>query len=827
MRVSLEWLRDYIDIEGLEPQVLAEALTQSGLEVEEIESIGPCFSKVVVGKIDAIEPHPQADRLRLVSVDLGSHGKTRVVCGAPNVKEGIRIAFAMEGATVLNRKENKPFVLGRANIRGVESAGMVCSLEELSLETQFNKAEDGIWPLDSVPELANAKLGEDLRSALGLESDTVLHAAIPANRGDLMSLQGVAREVAALFNRKLTLKEPPVAVETATVSSKALTVKLEDSSVCPYYSVAVLENVKIAPSPRWMARRLEAAGMRSINTVVDITNYVMLETGQPLHAFDAQKLGLSGQIGVRRSQASEKLQTLDDVERTLTEDSILITHNSKPEALAGVMGGLETAVDDSTTQLALEAAAFPSAIIRRSGKSVGLRSEAAARFERGIDITRVSTAQARAIQLLQELAGAKLLYVSKSEPPAHQDIVLTLDLKRQEALLGLYIDAATTTQILQSLGCVVKPLDAGSLQVQVPSYRQGDLTRPVDLMEEVARIYGYEKIPYTLPRSTGRAPQSLRSQFLCRVHSTLSGQGLHEVMTPSLLGARLLEKTGFDSITSDPITVLNSHSIEHTQLRQTLLPGLLEVALHNQANRGDAPVWIYELGRSYVKRGKSGARHTGAQERLKLSVLLLGSPQTSFWKGTDKVDFYLLKGILENLLAELNLTTDAEFKASADWSEFHPGKTAELFLKGNKNSVGILGQLHPARQESLKLRQPVFLLELDAEALFKAGSPKMQSHRYEALTQFPAIQRDMAFLASQELTHQHILKTLESMNEPLLREVALFDEYRSEQLGADKKSLAYRLTFRDDSGTLKDNDVDQRFTTIKKSLEEKLLVQFR
>jgi phenylalanyl-tRNA synthetase beta chain len=832
MRVSLEWLSEYVDITGLKPEVIAEALTQSGLEVEEIEAIGPRFNQVVIGKIEAIAPHPQADRLRLVTVDLGEQGKARVVCGAPNVKEGIRIAFAMEGATVLNRKDGGVFTLGKATIRGVESAGMICSLEELGLETQFPKTEDGIWPLDGVeaPSVKEASLGADLATALGMEADTVLHVAPPANRGDLMSLQGVAREVAALFDRPLTFPNVKVADSAKTEPTEGLQILLNDSTVCSYYSFAALENIQIVPSPRWLARRLEAAGMRSINAVVDVTNYVMLETGQPLHAFDAQKLGKTGTLGVRRAKEGERLTTLDDVERALAQDSVLIIHEDRPVALAGLMGGESTEIDETTQSLILEAACFPSAMIRRSGKSVALRSEASARFERGVDASQTANSLHRAIALLQELAGASLKQLVASFDPPEQELTLELSLSRQTALLGLDIDKDTTFRILEKLGfSLATTNDNDALKVRVPSHRQSDVTRPIDLMEEVARIYGYDKIPYTLPQTTGKAAQTPRGRFLSCINTTMLSQGLHEVMTPSLIGPRLLEKTGFATMTREPVTVLNSHSIEHTQLRQTLLPGLLEVAQNNQAQSGaETVVWIYELGRTYTRRGKASERHAGAMERLKLSGLIMGASQISRWQnGIEKPDFFMVKGLLENLFDALGLQGDISFTATQSWTELHPGKSAEIGLTGAKEPIGVIGELHPARQEGLKLRQTVYLFELDIDGLLKAAVPKMQSMRYQALTTFPAVQRDMALLAPTSLSHQAITAALAAEQEPWLENVSLFDEYKSEQLGADNRSLAYRLTFRGQSGTLTESDVDGRLARLKKALTDKLAVQFR
>lgn len=835
MRVSIEWLSEYVDLTGLPPAAIAAALTQAGLEVEEVETTGPRFEGVVLGRIQKVEPHPNADKLRLVTVALSPANApetltAKVVCGAPNVREGLLIAFAQEGATVLNRKDGSTFQLTKTAIRGVESAGMICSIDELGLETQFDKKEDGIWPLADVvtTEAGQNALGQGLKEILGLSSNTVLHVAPPANRGDLMSMMGVAREVAALFDRPLRAQQSPNPSPAAQASD--LSVTLSDASVCHYYAGAVMRNLKIGPSPSWMAQRLQAAGVRSISNVVDITNYVMLETGQPLHAFDHGKLGVSGTVDVRRARDGETLVTLDDVDRTLTTDSLVITFNDAPVALGGLMGGESTEIDEQSQTLFLEAARFSPVVIRKSAKSVGLRTEGSARFERGVDVEQCHPALLRAITLLQEHAGAELVNIVEAPVQAEATLSqITLRLARVEHVLGLPIDAETITRILEKLAFSPQP-DANqpnTLVVTIPSFRRDDITREIDLIEEVARIYGYDKILYTMPQTTGVAPITPRARFVRQIGETLRGQGLQEVMTPSLIGPRLLEKTGgfaFDETLS--VSVLNSHSVEHTLMRQALSPGLLEVAQFNQA-QGIEDVWIYELGRTYFLRGKPNVKHPGVAEKLRLAGLLTGADGSGRWKGTEAVGFYRVKGMVENLLKALHLEKRVHFKAANDIDGLHPGKTASLTLDDGKTSLGFIGELHPLQQEALKFRQPVYLFELDAEALFKAVSATGGTNNVSRLAPYPSVQRDMALLAPVSLQHSEIIHTLEDLREPLLRDITLFDDYRSAQLGTDKRSLAYRLTFRSDEATLTEADVDQRLSRLKEVLTKQLPVQLR
>jgi phenylalanyl-tRNA synthetase beta chain len=822
MRVSLEWLKEYVDISGLTPEAIAEALTNSGLEVEGIDYIGPKFEGVVVAKVQAVEPHPNADKLRLVTVNMGE-SSTQVVCGAPNVREGIFIAFATEGAMVISRKDNTLFKLGRAKIRGVESAGMVCSIDELGLENQYAKEEDGIWPIDAL--VNESYLGQDLKKVLNLQGDVVLEVAPTANRGDLMSMLGVAREVAALFDRAL---HAPQWLHYNDVPEKStLHVSLHDSEVCRYYGGVMMRKLKIGPSPDWMSRRLQAAGVRSINNVVDITNYVMLEMGQPLHAFDQDKLTVAGKIDVRRAHDNEKLVTLDDVKRKLTQDSVVVTMNDAPVALAGVMGGADTEIADTSQNLFLESAYFPPAAIRKSAKSVGLRSEASARFERGVDIESCRNALLRAAELLKKYAGAEYVRLVESPVPVVEHPKITLHFQRIEKILGLSIDSDTVAKILKKLGFRLQPTkEVSSVVVAVPSFRQEDIKREIDLIEEIIRIYGYDKVPYTLPQKTGTSVQSLRAKTIAHLSETMRGQGLQEVVTTSLIGQSLLDKTGFEVNQKQLVSVVNSHSSDHTLMRQSLLPNIIEVAKFNQS-QGLEDIWIYELGRTYFKLGKANFKNSGVSERLHLGGLMTGAVALGAWNRKEPADFYLLKGVLENLFAGLNLDALVEFSPTQEIRYLHPGKAAAMTLDGGKKELGVLGELHPEVQKTLKFRHPVYVFELNVEVLYKALKQLNQQPRVAHLSPYPAIRRDMAFLAPNTLLNQDVVNVLQQAKEPLLKQIELFDEYRSEQLGADKRSLAYRLTFQSDESTLTDADADQRLAKLKDILTKKLPIQFR
>jgi phenylalanyl-tRNA synthetase beta chain len=827
MRISLEWLSQYVDLSGLTPETIAEALTRSGLEVEAVEYEGPKFDGVIVARVDQVDPHPNADKLRLVTVNRGPEkGNIQVVCGAPNVKQGQRIAFAEVGASVFSRKENKPFVLGEATIRGVKSCGMVCSLEELGLEEQYAmpEGESGIWPINSL--VSDEQLGQSLKQVLGLNADVILETAPTANRGDLMSHLGVAREVAALFQREVKLSE---GLSTAGQPSNSLPVKvsLSDNEICRYYGGLLLDNVQIKPSPDWLQNRLRAAGVRPINNVVDITNYVMMEIGQPMHAFDRDKLGDAGAIDVRRARDGETIKTLDDAEYTLTSEAVLVTYNDTPVALGGVMGGSESAISDGTTRILLESAYFPPASNRRSARSVGIRTDSSARFERGVDLATSRKALFRAAQLLKELADATVTGWVESPYEETAPADLTLRLSRLERVLGMSFDAETVSGILRRLGFEILPgATAEVIPVRVPSFRQQDVSKEIDLIEEVIRIYGYDQVPYTLPEKTAASGLSLRQRMLDGLRNLLCGAGLQEVSTASLIGPEILQRTGFSIDESQCVRVNNSHSEEHCLMRQSLLPTLVEVVRTNLA-QGLESVWAFELGRVYFKRGKASFKQSGVQEKLLLAGVVTGSPAPSRWQKLPVTDFYRAKGIVESMLQAFPLTAEVAFEPDTTQAAFHPGRCAKIKLGGK--DFGMIGELHPATAQELKFRQPVYLFQLNVDWLYKAlEKPGTSAEpRTVQVSPYPAMQRDMAFAAPVTLHHQAVVQTLREEKADIIQDVELFDEYRGSQLGEGQRSLAYRLTFQSDERTLTDAEVDSLMKRLKERLTDVHGVQFR
>jgi phenylalanyl-tRNA synthetase beta chain len=832
MKLSTTWLNDYIDVQDITPQRLADALTNAGLEVEGgIESTGIRFKHVIVAKVLALSPHPNADKLRLVSIDCGAErGQTQVVCGAPNVAEGQRIAFALNGATVFSTKQNAWFTLTPAVIRGVESQGMVCSLEELALTSQY-ESTGGIWVLNDI--VGDDCIGQALEVALGLEADrdAILETAPTANRGDWMSYWGVAREVSALFERPLKSVDTLAEEELETLTPSFFSIHLEDESICSIYLGASLEDVKVAPSPLWLVKRLEASGIRSINNVVDITNFVMLETGQPLHAFDASKLGLSGRIGVRRAKAGESLNALDENTYSLNEAHVVVTCQDNPVALAGVMGGEDSCIDESSTSVFLEAAFFPSATTRRSAREAGIRTESSARFERGVDAGGVQNAFARAIYLLQTLAGAKLVGISRAGQLSKTTLEIPLSLTHLAQVIGQAYSGELVQSCLARLGFRVSIENEDVLNVSVPSFRQADVQKPIDLIEEVVRIAGYDTIEATYPASSHQVLSSSRRRILNELRHLLTGLGLNEAMTTSLVGETLLQRVSATQDEAQTVALLNSHSSEHTLMRQSILPTLLDACLSN-IQQGVGQFNAFEIGRTYFKRGKSSFKNTGVQEKLNLAVILCEQMPSPHWVASTPPDFYRLKGVLETVLRRFDLLESVHFTADTTSSMFHAGRCASATFQGSPKTLATLGQLHPAIQKRLKLKAPVYLMEIDADLLIKtieqqlnpsqAGLPEVIR-----LSPFPEMERDLALLVKAPLTHQDVVNHIQRMGYDTLQSVAIFDEYRDASMPADARSLAYRLSWQAPDRTLTDKEVDTAMTAIRQELEKSLGVSLR
>lgn len=817
MQVSLNWLNEFVDLSNVEASQIAHELTMSGLEVESVEDVKPSFTNIKTVKIEKIDAHPNSDRLHLVTVNTGSGLKT-VVCGAQNIQEGQVVPYASVGSQVLDRKTGEMFTLTPAVIRGVESQGMLCSADELGVSERNYQEEDGILVLNRI--FPDVELGKDVKDVLGFEKDTVIDVAPTANRGDQMSVIGVARELSSLFNTPL--KFNPVEC-TKDLTTDKFKVEIKDKDVCKYYSIALLKNIKIKSSPDWMQKRLIASGVRAINNVVDITNYVMLEYGCPLHAFDADKL--DGYLCVRRAEEGEKLVTLDEVERTLTTDSVLIATKDKGVCLGGVFGGANSEIDDNTTSLALEAAYFTPATNRKSARSAGYRSEASARFERGIDIEAVKPALMRAMQLLVEYADAEVVGVVEDGENKLEPLEITLRYPQIKRILGCEIASDRCDNILENLGFKKLGGNAAAAKFLVPSFRAYDVTREIDLIEEIARINGYDKISPTLPAKAQTPTITLEEKVIKRIHELLLSAGLNEIQTSSLIGKPMLDKfkIGYDD--ENAVKVLNAASEDYSMLRQTLSASVLNCMKYNFDN-GQKNFWAYEIGKTYIKTSPADEKNTGVKETRVLEGVLTGEVQNSKWQIKTSTDFYTIKGIMENIFNDLEVSRRIklapleETELAKDNNILHPYRTAVVMLLGKKpQPIGYFGQVHPTLIDKLKLNQDAFLFNLNLTELISAVKETVP--RFKHLPQFPEVRRDIAFIINDDVTFDDIQKVIKSsVKQNIFKGSEIFDVYQGEHVEDGFKSVAFRIKMQDENATLTDEIIEQQMTSVREKLQK-------
>ena len=810
MRISLNWLQELVEIK-LTPEELAETLTMAGFEVEDIEDRRTWAAGVVVGKVLERQPHPNADKLSVCTVDIGAEETVNIVCGAGNVRADIYVPVATTGTYL----PNIDLKIKPAKLRGVPSNGMICSLKELGLPTDI----DGIHIFNE----ENLVLGSDVRPLLGLE-DVILDVTATANRADALSMVGIAREVAALTGGKLSI--PEIAKVENTQTAKNLTLKISEIQACPAYIGTVVENIKITPSPEWLQQRLRSAGVRPINNVVDITNYVLLERGQPLHAFDKNRLqSLSGEeqliMGVRFAQTGETLKTLDGNNRNLSPQNLLITANNQPVALAGVMGGEATEVHEGTQSLVLEAALFDSVAIRRSSRSVGLRSEASGRYERGVNRAELEIACNRALSLIQELAAGVIVQqqISDYRPDIStwsHSIYLRLD-KVNQVLGPIELGQETgelqpedVEKILTALGCELVKTEENTWNVTVPPYRYRDLEREIDLIEEIARLYGYDKFCDTLPEKSEAGYLSLDQELIRRLRGYLRAEGLTELMQYSLV------KPGEDK----QIVLSNPLFAEYSALRTDLISGLITAFQYN-LEQGNGALNGFEIGRVFWREEE------GLQEAEVLAGIIGGDITCGKWSrgGKEKaITWFEAKGILESVFKQLKLAV--EFQPENRDSRLHPGRTASLWIKGNR--LGTFGQIHPQLRREKDLPEAVYVFQLDLDALLDAWDhDDLLIPKFSSYSTYPASDRDLAFFAPMKVTVCELEKVINKAGKGLLSSVELFDEYRGENVPAGQRSLAFRLVYRASDRTLTENEIEPVHNQVRSALVEKFGVNLR
>lgn len=821
MQVSLKWLNELVDLSDLDVKQIAHELTMSGLEVEEVEEVRPQFTNIITAKIEKIDNHPNSDHLHLVTVNTGSGIKT-VVCGAQNIQVGQVIPYASVGSKVLDRKSGEQFELTPAVIRGVESQGMLCSDDELGVSDRNYQEEDGILVLNRI--FPNVGLGLNVEDVLGFEKDFIIHTAPTANRGDQVSVIGIARELSALFNREM--KFPYANLSEEEKSKKAdFEVEIKNDDVCKYYSIGVLKNITIKSSPDWMQKRLISSGIRAINNVVDITNYVMLEYGTPLHAFDLDKL--NGYLCVRRAEEGETLVTLDEVERQLNQETVVIATKEKPVCLGGVFGGANSEIDDNSKNIALEAAYFTPQANRKSSRSVGYKSDACARFERGVDIEAVKLGLFRAIELLEKYADAKFegsveAGINKLEP-----IEITLRYPQIKRLLGCDIEPAKCLSILEKLGFKILGKNEIACKVLVPSFRAGDVTRECDLIEEIARINGYDKITPTLPNRAGTPDISLAERVVNKVHDLMRAEGLNEMQTASLIGEPILKQFNMTYEKDKAIFVENPASEDFAMLRQTLIANLLSCMKYNYDN-GQKDFWGYEIGRSYLKISEPDEKFSGVKETQVLAGVITGNIQKSHWQNTGDIDFYTVKGIVDKVLEEFGLTRRIKFSLLADsplsdsHKCLHPYKTAVLTMLGKKPEIiGYYGEIHPELKGKLKLNQSAFLFKLDLDMLIAAVNETVP--RFKKLPQFPEVQRDLAVIVPAKTTWENLEKVIKKgIDNKVFCGTDIFDVYQGEHVQEGFKSVAFRIRMQDANATMTDDKIEAQIANLRSVLKKNI-----
>ena len=816
MQVSLNWLNDLVDLKDIDVKQIAHELTMSGLEVEEIEEVRPKFTNIITAKIEKIDNHPNSDHLHLVTVNTGSGLKT-VVCGAQNIEVGQVIPYASVGSKVLDRKSGEQFELKPAVIRGVESQGMLCSDDELGVADRNYQEEDGILILNRI--FPNVGLGLDVENVLGFEKDYILHTAPTANRGDQMSVVGIARELSALFDRPMKFE-----YTSREEAAKAdFEVEIKDNDVCKYYSIAVLKDIKIKPSPEWMQKRLVSSGIRAINNVVDITNYVLLEYGTPLHSFDLDKL--NGYLCVRRAEDGEKLTTLDEVERNLTHDTVVIATKEEPVCIGGVFGGANSEIDENSKNVALEAAYFTPATNRKSSRSVGYRSEACARFERGVDLEAVKPGLLRAVELLEKYADAKFEGIAEAGNNKFEPVEITLRYPHLVKLLGCKIDPQKCLAILEKLGFKILGKNEIACKVLVPSFRVGDVTRECDLIEEIARINGYDKITPTLPNRAGTAEVSPAERVINRLHTIMRGAGLNEIQTSSLIGEPLLKQFSIPYDKENAIYVENPASEDYAMLRQTLIASILNCMKYNFDN-GQKDFWAYEIGRSYIKVSEPDEKNSGVKETQVLAGVITGNVQNSLWQPTGEIDFYTVKGLIDKVLEEFGLQRRIKYALLADsplaesHKCIHPYKSAVLTMLGKKPEIiGYYGEVHPELRNKLKLNQNAFVFKLDLDMLISAVNETVP--RYKKLPQFPEVQRDLAVIVPAVTTWDELEKVVKKgVDNKVFNGCEVFDVYQGEHVSEGFKSVAFRIRMQDANSTMTDEAIETQMANVRSALKK-------
>lgn len=803
MQVSIKWLKDYIDFTET-PEQLADKLTMAGIPVENVVDPGEGLEKVVTGRIEKLEPHQNSDHLQICTMNVGLAENIIIVTGAQNVAEGQVVPVAMVGAHLPNGMK-----ISKGKLRGVASNGMLCSAQELKLDLEKLPEEQktGIFILPS-----DTPLGIPAKDVLGL-NDVVLEFELTANRADCFSVFGLVREIAAITGNKPHFPEIKVNEDDNTKLNDIFSVEIADPDLCSRFSTRMLKNVKIGPSPEWMQQRLEGAGIRSINNVVDVTNFVMIELGHPMHAYDYDKI-TGKKLIARRAIEGEELHTLDDTSRKAKGEMLVIADSEKAAGLAGIMGGFETEITDTTTTVVLESADFYGPCIRRTARACGLSSEASGRFERGVDSETTIKALDRAAQLLQEMGACTVCEgIVDVYPNPKQANYVTFTPEQINNHLGTNIAKDVMLNIITSVGFDVTKDENDEITVKVPSWRN-DVTCMADISEEIARLHGFDKIKSTLPNGVSmQGTQSAKQTFIDKVKASLSSQGLYETISFALTNEETFNKLNIpqDSPLRKAVPIMNPLSDEYPLVRTTLLSSIFDNLARNLARKND-DVALFEVGSVFFPKALPVTELP--DEVVKIAGAITGRRNAQGWNQTnDMVDFYDAKGIIEELLANLRVTRYT-VEAGTHYA-MHPGKTA-LFKKG-RDVIATVGEVHPAVLSAYGITKPVYIFELDATTVMKYMAKDL---KYKALPKYPATSRDLAMLVDVDVNAADIEKAMTKAAGQNLTQITLFDVYTGKQVEEGKKSLAFSLTFQSNDKTLTDAEIDPAIEKIVAKLQK-------
>lgn len=805
MKVSYQWLQEYLDLD-VAPQDLAEKIARTSVDINDVYSLSDGLKKIVVGEVVKCENHPDSDHLHVCQVDVGEEEPIQIVCGAPNVQEGKKVIVALHGARITDNQKIK-----RGKIRGVESNGMLCALQEIGFSDKIapKDYEDGIYFLPD-----DAKNGDPVFKYLGMD-DTIIDTDVTPNRGDMLSIYGNVNDIAAFYGLKSHFKEVAIKEEGTEKTADLLQAEIADTKIAPTYKLRVIKGVKIAESPLWLQIRLWNSGIRPVNNVVDVTNYILLKYGQPLHSYDYDQL--SGKnFGVRHANEGEKFVTLDGDEQTLKANDIVVTVDDQPVALAGTMGGEGTAVSDDTTTVALEAAIFDPVMVRKQARRLDLHSESSMRFERGINPAKVETALNEAAEMIKELAGGTITagIVTGSEAPA-VDTPIKLSLAKINHVLGTSLTMEQVTDIFDRLAFAYTVDGDDQLTVIAPA-RRWDISLAADLYEEIARIYGYDNLPSTLPTMTrNRGGLTPRQRFIRASRHDLEGMGLTQAISYSLTTVEKAKQFQIKPL-AEPMKLDFPMSSDHVATRMNIVGGLLNDIAYNVARNVDN-VALYEEGRVFLPMGDERP-----VEQEHLAAAVTGQMVANSWNKKDQpVDFFQLKGIVERYLKNMGIAGKVAYVPTSDRPEMHPGRTADITV--DDQLVGFIGQVHPQIAKEYKIPE-TYVFELNLESLLAA--PKIENE-YTPISKYPSITRDIALLVDDDVENATIVEAIKQKGGAYLKDIHLFDVYAGSHLPAGKKSLAYTLTYQDDKGTLTEDQVNAAFDKVTAYLRDKVDAEIR